>query len=63
MALVEVCEAREFGSLKQTTPDIPDREKVNHRPASIATHVDRSTCAPGHEGGVSPPGPSSGFDA
>ena len=48
MALIEVCEVREFGMLKQTTPDIPDREKVSHRPASIPTHVDKSTSAPGH---------------
>lgn len=52
MALVEVCEVREFGMLKQTTPDILDREKVSHRPASVAAHVDKSTAAPGREGGV-----------
>jgi hypothetical protein len=60
MALAEVCEVREFGMLKQTTPDILDREKVSHRSASIAAHV-KNTSALGHEGGLPTPGPRAGL--
>jgi hypothetical protein len=55
MALAEVCEVREFGMLKQTTPDIIDREKVSTRSVSIAAHVDKSTSARGREGGAAGP--------
>ena len=51
MTLLEVREVREFGVLTEATPDILGRQKVSHRSASIAAHVDESTSTPGRQGG------------
>src|SRR5207302_1535554 len=56
MALLEVCEVRELGMLKEPTTDVLGRKKVSHRSASIAAHVDESTSAPGREAAALAPG-------
>ena len=56
MTLLEVCEVREFGMLKQPTSNVRDSKKVNHRSPAIAAHMHESTPAPGREEGIRRPG-------